>query len=101
MIVSNYPGDKAVDNWCNNVENNTGKVSKPFLEVEEFDEATNLFRFGCSSGRYHIETTKVTAGIRRDSQPPSKKRQAKRPPKLVQAAMHISRIPQHSTLKAK
>ena len=60
-----------------------------------------LFLFGCSSGRYHIDTTNVTAGIRSDSQPPRRNLQTNKPPKLVHAAMHISRTPQQRTLKAK
>jgi hypothetical protein len=48
-----------------------------------------------------METTKVTAGIKSDSQPPRRNLQANRPPKLAHAAIHISRIPQQRTLKAK
>lgn len=48
-----------------------------------------------------METTNVTAGIRSDSQPPRRNLQTNKPPKLVHAAIHISRTPQQRTLKAK
>ena len=43
----------------------------------------------------------VMAGIGSASNPPSKNRQTKKPPKLVQVAMHRAATPQKKTLTAK
>lgn len=57
-----------------------------------------LLRCGCSEGRYHMEIKTVTAGMRRASKPPRRKRQMKRPPNEEVAAMQHSKNPQHKTL---
>jgi hypothetical protein len=59
------------------------------------------FLFGCSSGRYHIATKSVVAGITSASKPPRKKRQTNRVAKLCVAAMQISATPQQNTFRAK
>jgi hypothetical protein len=56
---------------------------------------------GCSSGLYHMEINMVMAGMRSASNPPSKNRQTKKPPKVVQVAMHRAATPQKKTLTAK
>lgn len=50
---------------------------------------------------YHCDTMSVTAGMSRASKPPSRKRQVKKPPKEVQAAMLIEQTPHMRMLKEK
>ena len=66
-------------------------VESPFVE---FQIAT---RMGCSARRYHLPVVMAKSGKHPASKRPSRKRQARSAPYVLQTDMHDSAMPQPKT----
>jgi hypothetical protein len=66
-----------------------------------FPENHKPVRVGISSRVYHVDVINMKAGVIVASATPSKKRTAIRPPKLVQAAVRATTVPQRSVFPVK